>query len=136
VSAAVWGIVGVIVGGVITAVSGYSAEWRQRRHRRAAARVTALIEIEEALEAIDLSEEAWAEGWNLVTWNETWQAIREPLAEFLALDSFRQVRLAYGSMFLLQRGLQTIGGQKVTDNDTAFLARIEPRLKSAHHVLE
>ncbi len=76
--AAIWGFVGVIVGGLITALVAYSAEWRQRRHQRNAARVTALIEIEKALEAIAMSQEAWAEGWNLVTWNETWAGIRGP----------------------------------------------------------
>lgn len=135
-SAAIWGFVGVIVGGVITALTGYSAEWRQHRRQREAARVTALIEIEEAQEAVTSSQEAWAVGWNLVTWNETWPAIREPLAESLALDAFRRVRLAYGSMFLLQRGLQTIGGKDVTDSDLAFFATIRPRLNAAHEVLK
>jgi hypothetical protein len=136
VNAAVWGFIGVIVGGLITALSAYSAEWRQRRRQRSAARVTALIEIEEALEAIAMSEEAWAVGWNLVTWNETWAVIQGPLAESLVVDAFRQVRLAYGSMFLLQRGLQTIGGKKVTDSDTAFFAGIQQKLSVAHKVLK
>jgi hypothetical protein len=58
------------------------------------------------------------------------------VAESLVLDAFRLVRLAYGSMFLLKRGLQTIGGKKVTDNDTAFFAKIQSKLAAAHKVLQ
>jgi hypothetical protein len=137
VSAAAWGLVGVVVGGLITAFANYAAEWRQRRRQRNAAQATALIEIEEAREAIKFSKEGdWAVGWNLVTWNESWKAIQESLAGSLCYEPFRLVRLAYGSMFLLQRALQTKGGEEVSCIDRVFFERVEPRLSDAHAVLE
>ena len=136
-SAAAWGLVGVVVGGLITAFANYAAEWRQRRRQRNAAQATALIEIEEAQEAIKFSKKGdWAVGWNLVTWNESWKAIQESLAGSLCYEPFRLVRLAYGSMFLLQRALQTVGGKSVNDLDLRFFAWVEPRLNDARAALE
>jgi hypothetical protein len=134
VSAALWGFIGVIVGGLITAGANYAAERRQLRRQRGAARATALIEIEESLEAIELMEKyhTWPVGWDLVTWNQTWAAIRDPLAGSLDVEPFRRVRLAYGSMFLLQHGLQAAGGNQLVESDAAFLERIRPRLDAAH----
>lgn len=119
-SSAAWGFVGVIVGGLITATSAYLAEWRTRRHQRGAAKSAALIEIEEAIRAIELSKDKWAVGWALVPWSQTWPAIQSPLADGLKREAFRRVRTAYGTMFLLQHGLMTVGGHELTDENRKF----------------
>ena len=134
-NSAIWGLIGVVIGGLITAISTYLAEWRKRHHEGSVAQVAALIEIEEALRAIQLSRERWAIGWTLIPWNQTWPAIQAALADSLTREGFRSVRTAYGSMFLLQQGLVTIGGTETTDEDREFFGWAESDLEAAREAL-
>jgi hypothetical protein len=119
-NAAVWGFIGVVVGGLITAFSAYFTERRTRRHNAASARLTAQTEFDEAIKAIKDSKTNWAIGWELTPWDETWRVIQPYLAGDMDEDAFRVVRWAYGFLFRLEQGLKTAGGKDSSGSSQFF----------------
>jgi hypothetical protein len=134
VTEAIFGLVGVVVGGLITAGTTYAVESNKRRREGRVAVVTALADINEALEAIGGS--TWPIGWNLTSWNESWNAIRPGLAIILKPKQFGVVGRAYGSMFRIQHGLQTKdGGATIETSDREFFGAARKNLDNANNEL-
>jgi hypothetical protein len=118
---AVIGLVGVVVGALLTAgTSIYTMRRREDRDARAARRVVE-SELKEAARAVkDMLEfKEWPPGWTNTTWSESWSMYRPALA--LAIrddDQFQKIATAYLDMRLLQTGLAAGKRGFVTDDPT------------------
>jgi hypothetical protein len=109
VSEAIWGLVGVLVGGGMTWVIEI---WRARRSDTDAARVAARLVAAE-LETIDnvrtVGAPAFLEQKDRAMKQDAWVAHRTTLARELSDDGWRDVRRAYDALAAPQ---QSSGGEK------------------------
>jgi hypothetical protein len=130
VSEAIFGLLGVVIGGVLTGVVTAWLEGRRERSEGEIARRIARSEIGQADEAIAEARKGhWPPGWH-PTWSQSWAAYRRPLAATTSDAEFEALATAYGAMQLLESGLLS-GQRDVTDDDLDFFGRVEESLRQA-----
>jgi hypothetical protein len=133
-SEAIFGLIGVVVGGVLT---GLVSIWLDARHEASEGKIARKIareEIERAEEAVSEARKGhWPPGWR-PTWSQSWAAYRRPLAATASDDEFVALAKAYGAMQLLESGLVT-GHRPITDDDRDFFNRVEKVLREGDEQL-
>jgi hypothetical protein len=137
VTAAVFGIVGVIVGAIITSgVSVYLVRERDKKDARAARRIFQ-SELEEAAHAIGYAFDGkkWPPGWTKKAWSESWSTYRPTLAVAMEDDKgFGSLAEAYLFMELLETALAA-GERPFVDDDEEFLKDASEAMKKAKEAL-
>jgi len=131
--AAVFGLIGVIVGALITLIVGfYRVRRRDKKDARAARRIIQ-SELKEAAQAIHeaLGAAEWPGGWTKKAWSESWSKYRPVLAVDMKDDrSFAAVASAYLFMGLLETGLAARKRPFVATNEQ-FLREVSKRINTA-----
>jgi hypothetical protein len=132
VAAAWFGLIGVVVGGVLTGLITFVLDRARERREARRARVIARSENAEATDAVDvaLNNSRWPAGWNTKTWAQSWGTIRSPLASTMDEHEFQVVARSYGFMELLQNGLAS-GERDFGYNDRKFLEDAGEALRAA-----
>jgi hypothetical protein len=127
------GLVGVVVGALLTAgTSVYMARRREKRDARAARRIIQ-SELKEAAQAVDeaLDHKEWPTGWTKKTWSESWSMYRPTLALAIRDDEeFDKIATAYLDMGLLETGLAA-DKRGFIETDLPFLTRVSSQLRNA-----
>ena len=131
-SAAWFGLIGVVVGGLITGAVTFLLDHVREQREAERARVIAKSEIAEAGEAVRtaIDSGSWPAGWNTKTWAQSWTTIRSPLASTMDDAAFSAVANAYSFMELLQNGLAN-GERGFQGNDAQFFGRSKAALEDA-----
>ena len=133
-SEAIFGLVGVVVGGVLT---GLVTVWLDGRHEASEGRVARRIarsEVDQAQQAITEARKGdWPAGWR-PTWSQSCAAYRRPLAATASDPDFAAIAAAYGSMQLLESGLLS-GRRAIDDADRKFFDDVEQSLRTAKEQL-
>ena len=126
------GLLGVVIGGLITGGTNLGMAWRREKREARAARRIIRSELEEAAEAVKVALEykEWPAGWTKKTWSESWSIYRPSLALDIDDDEFEKIATAYLLMGLLETGLAK-GKRDFEENDPAFLTRVSPSLSAA-----
>jgi hypothetical protein len=136
--AAVFGLMGVIVGALITSIAGfYLVRRREKKDARAARRIIQ-SELKEAAQAIReaLGAAEWPAGWTKKAWSESWSKYRPVLAVDMKDDqSFAAVASAYLFMELLETGLAAKKRPFVA-TDEPFLREVSKRINAAAIALQ
>jgi gas vesicle protein len=141
--AAVFGLVGVLVGGLIASITSvYLASRREERDREAARRQEQMdlqrayrilrSELNEAVVAVTsaLDTREWPTGWTRKAWSESWSKYRLTLAGGMDDKGFDAVASAYLYMGLLETGLAA-DKRPFVDTDEPFLRRVSQRIQPA-----
>jgi hypothetical protein len=130
VTEAVFGLLGVVVGGVLT---GGVNLWLERRREAAEARAARRLlraEVSDALAGVEraLDEGKWPIAWKK-TWAQSWSTYRRPLAAGMPSRNFDAVAASYARMELLQAGFAAERDDRsLSSSDRDFLTDIKPHL--------
>jgi hypothetical protein len=139
-TAAIFGLVGVVVGAVVTgAVSWLLERRREAAEARAAARLLK-SEVTAACEDIDsaLHEGKWPIAYR-PTWRQSWSTYRRPLAVVMQATAFDEVAVAYSRMDQLQGGFSAARAEdqrELSYADREFFTRTQPALETARERLD
>lgn len=106
-TAAWFGIAGVVVGAISTAGIAYLAERRQEHREYALALKLARAEIDEIRKIVNgaLAKRKWPLGMATKNWAQSWSTSRRALAGGMDPETFRAVAAAYGFAEQIQSGL-------------------------------
>jgi hypothetical protein len=106
-TAAWFGIAGVVVGAITTGLVSYRAERRQERREAELALRLARAEIGEIGELADtaLADRKWPPGRAMKSWAQSWSTNRRSLAGAMDGSAFAAVATAYGYADQIQSGL-------------------------------
>ena len=136
--AAAFGLIGVIVGALITSIASfYVVRRREKKDARAARRIIQ-SELKEATQAVHeaLGAAEWPAGWTKKAWSESWSKYRPVLAVDMKDDqSFAAVASAYLFMELLESGLAAKKRTFVA-TDEPFLREVSKRINTAAIALQ
>ena len=136
--AAAFGLIGVIVGALITSIASfYLVRRREKKDARAARRIIQ-SELKEATQAIHeaLGAAEWPAGWTKKAWSASWSKYRPVLAVDMKDDqSFAAVASAYLFMELLESGLAAKKRPFVA-TDEPFLREVSKRINAAAIALQ
>jgi hypothetical protein len=132
------GLVGVVIGSLVTFGATYLFERRRERRDGRAARGVVRSELGEADKAVDDAlkepDPKWPPGWDRVGWSESWSTYRAVLATTMNDEDFSTLARAYLQMRLLQTGLAA-GVRGFVDDDEAFLKGVKSALEDAKEVV-
>jgi hypothetical protein len=132
------GLVGVIVGGLLTGGVTYFLERRREKREARAAQLVMKSELEAAATAVEVAlsgeEPRWPPGWDRVGWSESWMTYRPALAKTMNDVDFTKLARAYLQMQLLQTGLAA-GERGLSNRDEVFLRKVKSALSEADEVL-
>jgi hypothetical protein len=133
---AVFGLMGVVVGGLLTGVVAFYLERRREKQEAQVARSIARSELVEAARAIEdaLAGDEWPPGWDKMRWSESWLTNRRVLAATMEEGGFAKLARAYLDMQLLQTGLSA-GRRKFVEQDKTFLTTAKSHLSEARPFL-
>jgi hypothetical protein len=137
VLAALFGLIGVLLGAVIGGFVSYTLEHRRETaEARSAARLSR-AQIGEARRAADtaLEDGSWPIAWQS-DWTNSWQWLRRPLAGSLEPDHFDLVATTYTRMGQLERGLAASRpARHLSDTDRRFLGTVVGGLEETYEML-
>jgi hypothetical protein len=132
------GLVGVVVGGLLTGGVAYFLEQRREKREARAAQLVMKSEIEAAATAVEAAlsgkEPKWPPGWDRVGWSESWATYRPVLAKTVNEVDFARLAGAYLQMQLLQAGLAA-GERGLSNRDEVFLGKVKSEISKADEVL-
>lgn len=133
---AIFGLVGVVVGGLLTGVVTLLLERRRENQEARVAQRIARSELGEAAKAVEdaLAAGEWPPGWDKKRWSESWSTNRRVLAATMEDDDFAKLARAYLHMELLQTGLAA-GKRKFVEQDRTFLTTVSSYLSEAERLL-
>jgi hypothetical protein len=133
---AIFGLAGVVIGGVLTGVITYFLErHREKQEARAARRIVG-AELKEATEAVEdaLAGGKWPPGWSNMRWSQSWSTYRRVLAATMDDDGFAKLARAYLQMELLLTGFAA-GEREFIETDKSFFARVKDSVSEAEPLL-
>jgi hypothetical protein len=137
VTEAVIGLIGVVVGGILTGGVAYVLERRRETREAQIARRVMRAQFGQALKAVDdgLKGKNWPPGWKGKRWSDSWVAHRQALAAKISDDDF--ATLAQGALYmeLLQAGFET-DPRPFGPCDEEFFKRVTQAVRDADDVLE
>ncbi|MEV0084765.1 hypothetical protein [Saccharopolyspora sp. NPDC050642] len=135
-TAAIFGLVGVIIGGLLTGLVDFMLERRRERNDARAASKLLRSQLNDARTAVVVALEGreWPLGWNDKAWAQSWSVYWSALAGRMADDAFLKLAEAYNYMELLQRGLAD-GGRALSGNDEEFLNDVRKSIDAAEPLL-
>jgi multidrug resistance efflux pump len=154
-SEGLYGLIGVLIGGVLTGIVTAVLDSRRRRREFRVALAEASADLEEAARALDATQRnlaryveqqdaeeppapedlaSWPVGWNRKTWSQAWSRYRPALAAKLSNQDFRRVATAFGYVEQLQGGLMD-PGHAFQKDDPEFLTNVEQALSAARPIL-
>jgi hypothetical protein len=135
-SEAIFGLAGVVVGGLLTAAVTFLFERRQEKREARVARRVMRSELEEATTAIEdaLAGGEWPPGWDNKSWSQSWSTYRGVLAATMDDDDFDKLARAYLHMELLQTGLAA-GKRSFVEQDETFLTTVNSYVLQANPLL-
>ncbi len=135
-TAAIFGLVGVIVGGFLTGLVDFVLDLRRECNAARAASKLVRSQLKDARTAVVVALETreWPLGWNDKAWAQSWSVYCPVLAGRMADDAFLQLAEAYNYMELLQRGLAD-GGRALAGNDEKFLNDVRKSIDAAEPLL-
>lgn len=132
------GLVGVVVGGLLTGGVTYFLEQRREKREARAAQLVMKSELEAAATAVEAAlsgtEPKWPPGWDRVGWSESWTTYRPVLAKTMNDLDFTKLARGYLQMQLLQTGLAA-GERGLSNRDEVFLGKVKSELSEADEVL-
>jgi type II secretory pathway pseudopilin PulG len=139
--AGLFSVVGVIIGGLLTAVvTEFRDRSRAAREQRRAS-ILAANDLRQAADAVretqtNLRQPAgeWPPGWDYVAWTRSWFSYREELADGLKPTAFQAVADAFASLVQLEKAL-TAGKRPFIDSDEEFITRVDTRITAAQTTL-
>jgi hypothetical protein len=136
VAEATFGLVGVVIGGLITAFVSYLLESRRERREARIARRLVRSDFDEADHAVTdaLAGRGWPAGWTDRRWSDSWSVHRRPLAASMSDKDFAEIATAALYMELLQTGL-VAGTRPFIQGDEAFLQVVHAHLEDARSLL-
>jgi hypothetical protein len=137
--AEVWfGLVGVVIGGLVAFGATFLLEWLRERSDAKAAESILKAELKEAATALEDALSGpmpeWPPGWDRVGWSESWSTYRPVLAKSMKTDDFSKLASAFLQMRLLQTGLAA-GKRGLEGPDEAFLRHSQSVVSDAEIVL-
>jgi hypothetical protein len=137
VATAVIGLVGAVIGGLLTGGGTYLLERRREQAEAKAARRIVRSQLLEATTAVEdaLKGSNWPPGWHAVTWSQTWSTYRPFLAKTMDVDDFDKLAVAYVRVQQVQTGL-ALGKRAFEKNDEGFLTKTKPALSDARRLLD
>jgi hypothetical protein len=128
-AAAIFGLIGTLVGGLVTWLSAYLLD--RRREARAARVAEAVLwsELDQARVALSDVRKGgkWPPGWGWVDWTASWRTHREALATKLDTKQFESVACCYVRMAQFQAGLSA-GCRDLDGDDEQFLSDVSDAL--------
>jgi hypothetical protein len=132
VTAAIFGVAGVIVGALVTGAVTYIFERRRERREARSARLVVRHELEEATKAVEdaLAGKEWPPGWQNMRWSQSWSTYRPVLAATMEEQDFAKLARAYLHMELLLAGFAA-GKRGFVDADESFFAAAREHLAEA-----
>lgn len=154
-SEGLYGLFGVLIGGVLTGIVTAVLDWWRRRREFRVARAEASADLDDAARALDVTRQnlaqyleqeqattpvapddlaRWPIGWNRKAWSQAWPRYRPALAAKLPNGDFRRVAEAFGYVEQFQLGLMD-PGHTFQRNDPEFLGRIQHALSEARPIL-
>jgi hypothetical protein len=137
VTEAVIGLIGVVVGGVLTGGVAYILERRRETREAQIARRVMRAQFGQTLKAVDdgLKGKNWPPGWKGKRWSDSWVAHRQALAAKMSDDDF--AALAQGALYmeLLQAGFEK-DPRAFGPGDEEFFAKVTQVVGDADEVLE
>jgi hypothetical protein len=139
VAAAWFGLVGVVIGGLVAFGATFLLEWLRERADAQAARSILKAELKEASTALEDALSGpmpeWPPGWDRVGWSESWSTYRPVLAKRMNTEDFSKLADAFLQMRLLQTGLAA-GQRGLEGADEAFLRRVQSVVSDAERVVD
>jgi hypothetical protein len=136
VTEAVFGLIGVVVGGVLTGAVAYVLERRRETREARIARRIMRAQFGQALKAVDdgLKGKNWPPGWDDKRWSDSWVAHRQALAAKMDDDDF--ATLAHGALYmeLLQVGFKK-DARPFGPRDKGFFEEVRSFVQDADQVL-
>jgi hypothetical protein len=137
VTEAAIGLIGVVVGGVLTGGVAYVLERRRETREAGIARRVMRAQFGQALKAVDdgLKGKNWPPGWKGKRWSDSWVAHRQVLAAKMSDDEF--ATLAQGALYmeLLQAGFET-DPRPFGPGDEEFFEKVTQVVRGADEALE
>jgi hypothetical protein len=136
VTEALFGLIGVVVGGVLTGAVAYVLERRRETREARIARRVMRAQFGQALKAVDdgLKGKNWPPGWRDKRWSDSWVAHRQALAAKMDDDDF--ATLAHGALYmeLLEVGFRK-DPRPFGPNDEGFFEDVRNFVRDADEVL-
>lgn len=154
-SEGLYGLIGVLIGGVLTGIVTAILDWWRTRREFRVALAEASADLDEAARALDATQRnlaryieqrdaeephaskdlaRWPVGWNRKTWSQAWSLYRPALAAKLPKENFRTVATAFGYVEQLQGGLMD-PAHAFQKDDPDFLTDVEQALSAARPIL-
>jgi|SRR5919108_146914 hypothetical protein len=133
---AVFGLIGVVIGGFLTGLVSYLLEARREKKEARVARRLARSDLGEAEQAVSdaLSGQGWPAGWTNKRWSDSWSAHRQPLAGAMNDNDFGKLARAALYVELLQVGLSA-GKRPFIEGDEQFLTAVATLIRDADRLL-
>jgi hypothetical protein len=133
---AIFGLLGVVVGGFLTGFVNYLLESRREKQEARVARRLARSELGEAGQAVNdaLAGQGWPAGWTTKRWSDSWSAYRRPLAATMNDNDFGELAQAALYVELLQVGLAA-GKRPFIEGDDEFLREVQAHVRDAGRLL-
>jgi hypothetical protein len=137
---AIFGLVGVVVGALVTGVVSWLLERRKEKAEAVAAARLLKPEVTAAVADVTstLDEGRWPIAYRPM-WRESWATYRQALVVAMQQRGFDEVATAYARMAQLQSAFSADRAEKDRDlsySDTDFLQKTKPALESAKQQLE
>ena len=131
-TAAIFGVVGVIIGALVTAAGTYFFERRREKREARSAQLVVRHELEDAAKAVEdaLRGREWPPGWQSMRWSQSWSTYRPVLAATMEEQDFAKLARAYLYMELLLAGFAE-GKRGFVHEDEPFFVAAKEHLAEA-----